>query len=370
MRPIYRIGEAVMLAKSAQSDGITPDVRRFISEAQALEDVGDTPERRDFILRLMKASKNVQKFLDDQLDYYNSLKTIYPILTKTFNEGEPWMVQLVVNHIARTSRVPHFMEHMLKTVDEKDFGQPHLMVMDEMLKMMFSSYAADPKNFSRVVIKSVSDAMEMGQMSELVYTRAVNDHMFRDGNVPWWAREWVRGELKKMGSGLQASGILQQRISDMVNTDGNMHVMPEQIASWIENSFQSRQAPPWLVEAVASRFSNTGHVPHYASSWVKEMVGRAVAAKAPLPDKIAEGIGRHLEVAGDASYADEYVSMALENGYATPEMERVYHAMLELHREARTSGGSAIAELHPDNHKLPKWFPPSARAEVNRRGVR
>jgi len=370
MRPIYRIGESVMLAKSAQSDGIAPDVRRFISEAQALEEVGDTPERRDFILRLMKASKNVQKFLDDQLDYHNALRPIYPILSKTFNEGEPWLVQLVVKHIASTARVPHFMEYMLKNVDEQEFGPPHLMVMDELLKMMFSTYAANPKNFSRVVMKSVSDAMEMGEMSELVYTRAVNDHMFRDGNVPWWARAWVRGELKKMGSGLQASGILQQRIAEMVNADGNMHVMPTEIASWIENSFQARQAPPWLVEAVAIRFSNTGHVPHYASSWVKEMVGRAVAAKTPLPEKIAEGIGRHLEVAGDASYADGYVSMALENGYATPEMERVYHEMLELHREARTSGGSAIAELHPDNHKLPKWFPPSAQAELNRRGVR
>ena len=99
------------------------------------------------------------------------------------------------------------------------------------------------------------------------------------------------------------------------------------------------------------------------------MVGRAVASKVPLPEQIAEGIGKHLALAGDASYADAYVSMALENGYATPEMERVYHEMLELHRDARRSDGSAIAELHPGNHKIPRWFPPTAQAELKGRGA-
>ena len=369
MRPIYRIGEQAELTKSAQSEGRAPDVRRFLSEVQAIDEVGDTPRRRDFILRLMKASKNVQSFMDSQLDYYNSLKPIYPMLISMFNEGDPWMVRLVLDRIARSARVPHFMEYILRNMDKGDFGPQHLMVMDELLKMMFSSYAADPKNFSSAVIESVSGAMDRGEMSDLVYTRAVNDHMFRDGKVPWWARGGVGGELQKMSLGLQASGILQQRIAEMVNADANMHMMPEQIALWIESALKSGKAPPWLLHAVVTRFSNTGHVPHYASSWVKEMIGRAVAAKTPLPEQIAEGIGKHLALAGDASYADSYVSMALEHGYATEEMDRVYHEMLKLHRDARRSGDSAIAKLHPDNHKLPRWFPPSAQAELNRMGA-
>ena len=369
MKPIYRIGEQIELTKSAQSDELTPDVRRFISEVQAIDEIGDTPRRRDFILQLMKASKNVQSFIDDQSDHHNALNLIYPMLINMFNEGDPWVVRLVMDRIARSARVPHFMEYMLRNMDQKDFGSQHLMAMDELLKIPFSSYVADPKNFCGAVMLSVSDAMERGEMSDLVYTRAVNNHMFRDGKVPWWAVNWMRGELKKMGTGLQASTLLQQRIAENVNSDANMHIMPEEMASWIENRLQSEKAPPWLLQAVVSRFSNTGHVPHYAGSWVKEMIGRAVAAKTPLPEQIAEGIGKHLALAGDASYADAYVSMALEHGYATAEMESVYHEMLELHREAQSGGDSSIAKLHPDNYKLPRWFPPSAQAELNRRGT-
>lgn len=367
MRRLFTITDSTTISKWAQTERMKPDVSRFISEVKYLDNEGgDTPQRREFIVRLISASKNIRDYIVEELRDQFSLRPIRPMLIKAFNDGDPWAVKLIDDYTAVNGEPPYVVQLAMKRVGE--LGAHHMRAIDAWLihaatdGLKEVGWMEDDRGLQR----KIELAFTNGSFSKELYDATVN-HMIASGEEPWWAGVWLDNVLRGASGGGETPQWLISMVTKEIRADARSHAMPEGVATWIDRSLRENHPPEWLVGAVAERFAETGHVPHYAAAWVKKMVEMAVSTGSPLPEAMADGIARHLAVAGDASYADPYVSMALERGFATEQMQRVYDEMLDLHIDARRLNNldnSALGQLHKDNHQIPEWFPPSAKKRL------
>lgn len=364
MRSLFRIHRAQQMSKQAEGERLAPDVARFIKEVDLIGNGDDNPARKEFLYRLISASKNVQKFLEDGARGYALHKVVLQVLAQAFNDAHPWVVEWAVKGIRDEIWISRFLPLAFQDAAQaKSFGPQHMRVTEAVLSVS-ESLDTEEYEFLKPMRAEIIESMLSGSMPAKVYAAAASSIM-NDGECPWWASSWLMSELRKSGSGAESEvspWLIETAKSMIVST--NPHDRREDaVAAWLEGLLSTAHPPDWITRLLSERFAETGHVPNFAYGWLQRTIARAVASKTPLPDAFVHGIEIHLQTAGDASFADPYVAMALEHGYATPKIQETYDVMREIFVDHIRNPG--ISPLD-NNHPVPEWFPEQDRKTLNR----